>query len=263
MLQVTNLEVVYDEIIYAVKGVSLRLDQGGIVAVLGPNGSGKTSILRAIAGILKSQEGAITGGAIEYAGKRLNRLPPERIARLGLTLIPEGGGLFEDLTVQEHLQLALATSGRPEARSDLQRVWSWFPRLKDRLQTRAGYLSGGEQQMLALARVLLVRPAVLLMDEPCLGLAPLVVRELFGFLKRLNEEEKVSVLLVEQNAAMALSIASYGYVLENGRVVLDGPASQLLQDREVREYYLGTGQRERKRNYREAKHYKTRKRWLS
>lgn len=264
MLMVENLEVVYDEVISAVKGVSLELPPGQIVTVLGPNGSGKTSVLRAIAGVLKSQEGEITGGTIQFEGRRIDGEPPERISRLGIMLIPEGGGLFEDLTVQEHLQLVLVAGQRREdGQRDLQQVWEWFPGLKERLKTRAGYLSGGEQQMLALARALLIKPKVLLMDEPSLGLAPRVVMELFGFLERLNREEGVAILLVEQNAAMALAIADHGYILENGRIVLDGPAQELLHDKEVRHYYLGVGQEGKKRSYRDAKHYKTRKRWLS
>lgn len=260
MLQVENLEVVYDDVIYAVKGVSIKVEEGKVVAALGPNGSGKTTMLRAIAGILKSQDGEVTGGNIRFAGHDLIKYPPEKIRNLGLSLIPEHGGLFSDLTTEENLRLG-ATAGRKSA--SLDKVWEWFPRLHERAKVRAGYLSGGEQQMLALGRVLLSKPRLLMLDEPSLGLAPTVVQELFSFIQRLNKEEGVTILLVEQNAALTLGIADNGYILENGRIVLDGAAKDLLADKEVRQYYLGLGQESQKRSYRDAKHYKTRKRWLS
>lgn len=261
MLQVENLEVVYDNVIFAVKGVSIKVEEGKVVAALGPNGSGKTTMLRAIAGILKSQEGEITGGNVRFQGHDLSKLPPEKIRTLGLSLIPEHGGLFGDLTTEENLRLGAASVGRKSA--SLDKVWEWFPRLHERAKVRAGYLSGGEQQMLALGRVLLAKPKLLMLDEPSLGLAPTIVQELFSFIKRLNKEEGVTILLVEQNAALTLGIADYGYILENGRIVLDGKSTDLLADKEVRQYYLGLGQESQRRSYRDAKHYKTRKRWLS
>lgn len=261
MLQVENLEVVYDNVIFAVKGVSVKVAEGNIVAVLGPNGSGKTTMMRAIAGILKSQEGEITGGSIRFEGRDITKMPPEKIYKLGLSLIPEHGGLFSDLTTEENLRLAAAAVGRKD--TTLDKVWEWFPRLKERARIRSGYLSGGEQQMLALGRVLLAKPRLLMLDEPSLGLAPTVVQELFSFIQRMNREEGVTILLVEQNAALTLGIADYGYILENGRIVLDGPGPELLADKEVRQYYLGLGQESQRRSYRQAKHYKTRKRWLS
>lgn len=261
MLRLENLEVVYDGVIFAVKGVSIHVPEGKVVAALGPNGSGKTTTLRAIAGILKSQEGEVTGGTIRFEGRDINKLPPEKIHGLGLSLIPEHGGLFSDLTVEENLRLGAASAGRKGA--GLDKVWEWFPWLQKRARVRAGYLSGGEQQMLAMGRVLLAKPRLLMLDEPSLGLAPTIVKELFSFIQRLNKEEGVTILLVEQNAALTLGIADYGYILENGRIVLTGTATDLLADKEIRQYYLGLGQQSERRSYRDAKHYKTRKRWLS
>lgn len=263
MFKVQNLEVVYNDVIYAVKSSSVVVPDGKIVALLGPNGAGKTTILRAIAGILKSQAGEITGGEIELDGKVLNKVSPELIRASGVYLVPEGGGLFEDLTAEENLRLGLLGATGTEAREGLARAWEWFPNLKRRSKVRAGYLSGGEQQMLALARVRLAKPKILMLDEPSLGLAPLIVEELFSYIKRLNAEQGISILLVEQNAASALGIADYGYIMENGKIVMDAPASELIQDKEVREFYLGLGASASKRSYRDVKHYKRKKRWLS
>ncbi|TDA69707.1 MAG: ABC transporter ATP-binding protein [Clostridia bacterium] len=262
MLSIENIEVVYDEVIYAVKGVSVKVPDGQIVTLLGPNGAGKTSILRAMSGILKSREGEITGGNIFLDGQSIAGHPPEKVRRAGIYLIPEGGGLFEDLTVEENLRLGLLHS-RGDQADGLGKAWEWFPVLQQRAWVRAGYLSGGEQQMLALARALLARPKVLMLDEPSLGLAPLIVDELFGFIRKINEEEGISILLIEQNARRALAIASYGYIMENGKIVLDAPAGELLQDKEVKEFYLGFGQGSKRRSYRDVKHYKRTKRWLS
>lgn len=261
MLEVENLEVVYDNVISAVKGISIKVEEGNVVAALGPNGSGKTTMLRAIAGILKSQEGEITGGKVRFEGHDLSKLPPEKIRNLGLSLIPEHGGLFGDLTTEENLRLGAVSGGHKGV--SLDKVYEWFPRLHERAKVRAGYLSGGEQQMLALGRVLLAKPRMLMLDEPSLGLAPSVVQDLFSFIQRLNKEEGVTILLVEQNAALTLGIADYGYILENGRIVLDGASKELLADKEIRQYYLGLGQESQRRSYRDTKHYKTRKRWLS
>lgn len=266
MLLVENLEVVYNEVISAVKGISIKLPIGDIIAILGPNGSGKTSILRAIAGILKSQEGEITGGTVSLDGNQINGFPPEKVASLGIHLIPEGGGLFDDLTVLEHLRLAHSFSKAAKGKigdKSFEKVWDWFPRLKERAMIKAGYLSGGEQQILALSMVLIIKPRILLMDEPSIGLAPVIVKELFSFLQRLNADEKMTVLLVEQNAFMALDVAKHGYILENGIIVLDGPSADLLVDKQVQEYYLGVGDKGSRRSYKDVKHYKTKKRWLS
>ncbi len=266
MLSVENLELVYNKVITAVKGVSIKVPLGEITIILGPNGSGKTSILRAIAGILKSQEGEIYNGTISLEGRRIDGFSPERISAMGIRLVPEGAGLFEDLTVFEHLRLAhyLNRKGRGQDSQDgFESVWSWFPTLRERKKVKVGYLSGGEQQMVSLALVLVAKPRILIMDEPSIGLAPRIVRELFGFLQRLNADEKVTILLVEQNASLSLEIANHGYILENGKIVLDGPSRDLLNDRQVREYYLGIGNTEKKRSYRDVKHYKTRKRWLA
>lgn len=262
MLDVQNLEVVYDRVIFAVKGVSIRVPEGQIVAILGPNGSGKTTILRAVAGILKSQKGDVTYGKISFDGQTTTGLPPHRIRQKGLCLLPERGGLFDELTVEENLKLGgiLGSSGNwPQG---LEKAWTWFPRLRERRHLRSGYLSGGEQQMLALARALLSRPRLLMLDEPSLGLAPMIVDEIFRSIKRLNEEEKISILMVEQNAARALGLASYAYILENGKTVMDGPSKELAADKEIKEFYLGVGG-QGKRNYQNIKHYKRRKRWLS
>ena len=266
MLLVENLELIYNEIITAVKGVSIKVPIGEITIILGPNGSGKTSILRAIGGILKSQDGEITNGTISLEGHRIDGYTPEKISSLGVRLVPEGAGLFEDLTVFEHLRLAQYSnkSIQSKVKQDLfENVWAWFPTLKERKKIKVGYLSGGEQQMVSLAMVLVARPRILIMDEPSIGLAPIIVKELFGFLRRLNKEENVTILLVEQNAAISLGIANYGYILENGKIVLDGLACDLLNDKQVREYYLGIGDMEKKRSFRDVKHYKTRKRWLA
>lgn len=266
MLLIENLEIVYNEVITAIKGVSIKVPIGEITVILGPNGSGKTSILRAIGGILKSQDGEISNGTISLEGNRIDGYIPEKISSMGIRLVPEGAGLFEDLTVFEHLRLATYLNKNNQGKDNhdsYENVWNWFPSLKERRKTKVGYLSGGEQQMVSLALVLVARPRILIMDEPSIGLAPIIVKELFGFLRRLNKDENVTILLVEQNASVSLEIANHGYILENGKIVLDGSARDLLNDKQVREYYLGIGNMEKKRSFRDVKHYKTRKRWLS
>jgi branched-chain amino acid transport system ATP-binding protein len=260
MLRVSGLEVVYHGVARVVSGLSLEVPGGAIVALLGPNGAGKTTVLRAITGLLPIHEGRITKGSIELDGARLDGLPPERIVRRGLVQVMEGRRIFIELTVEENL-LAGTWAAAPGWQQDLERMYAQFPRLAERRRQTAGLLSGGEQQMLAIGRALLARPRVLLLDEPSLGLSPKLTEEVAALIAGIRERG-VSVLLVEQNAQMALALASHGYILENGKVVLDGPAAELREDPDVREFYLGMGG-EGRRNYRHVKRYARRKRWLS
>jgi branched-chain amino acid transport system ATP-binding protein len=264
LLVLNNLEVVYHHAVQVLKGLSLSVPEGKVVALLGSNGAGKTTALKAISGLLPLEDGAITDGAVLLGGEPLRGLLPHQIARRGVAQVREGRHVFEELTVEENL--LCATYARPPgagpARADLERVYARFPLLAARRRQRGGYLSGGEQQMLAMGRALVARPRVMLLDEPSLGLSPVLVEEVFGIVERLNREEGTTILLVEQNAHMALRVASHGYVMEGGKVVLDGPVERLRQDRDVQEFYLGRRGAHRK-SYREVKHYKRRKRWLS
>jgi len=260
VLRVSGLEVVYHSVARVVSGVSLEVPDGAIVALLGPNGAGKTTVLRAITGLLAIHDGRITKGTIELGATRLDGLAPERIVRHGLVQVMEGRRIFIELTVEENL--LAGTYGRSDDwRVDLEAMYAQFPRLAERRRQTAGLLSGGEQQMLAIGRALLVRPKVLLLDEPSLGLSPKLTEDVAQLIKSIGERG-VSVLLVEQNAQMALSLARHGYILENGKVVLDGTAAELREDPDVREFYLGMGGAGRK-NYRDVKRYARRKRWLS
>ncbi len=267
MLRLTNVEVLYDRSILVLRGVSFEVPQGGIVALLGSNGAGKSTTLKAISGILGPERGAVTTGAIEFQGSqgsiRIDQREPEEIVRLGIAQVMEGRRVFEHLTAEENL-LAGAHTRRDvgEIRRDLGLVYEYFPRLADRRRATAGYLSGGEQQMLAIGRGLMSRPKMMLLDEPSLGLAPLLVEEIFAIIRRLNEKEGVTVLLVEQNAAMALTIAGHGYIMESGRIVLDGPAEMLSHNEDIKEFYLGLSEVGARRSYRDVKHYRRRKRWL-
>jgi branched-chain amino acid transport system ATP-binding protein len=268
VLRLTNVEVLYDRSILVLRGVSFEVPQGGIVALLGSNGAGKSTTLKAISGILGPERGAVTTGSIEFQGPagsiRIDRREPEEIVRLGIAQVMEGRRVFEHLTAEENL-LAGAHTRRDlrEIRRDLGLVYEYFPRLADRRRATAGYLSGGEQQMLAIGRGLMSRPKMMLLDEPSLGLAPLLVDEIFGIIRRLNEKEGVTVLLVEQNAAMALTIARHGYIMENGRIVLDGPAEVLRHNEDIKEFYLGLSEVGARKSYRDVKHYRRRKRWLA
>jgi branched-chain amino acid transport system ATP-binding protein len=259
-LEVANLEVVYHSVLLVLKGVSLRVPAGAIVALLGPNGAGKTTTLRAVAGLLGVQEGRVTKGRVCWQGESLLDRSPDAVVKGGIAHVMEGRRILADLTVEDNLRAGGHTLPRGAVREGLERAWERFPALADRRRIRAGYLSGGEQQMLAIARALMARPKLLLMDEPSLGLAPRIVAEV-GQLIRSIHEEGVGVLLVEQNAALALALASYGYVLENGRIVLDGPSDALADNPDIREFYLGMG-REGHRSYRAVKHYRRKKRWL-
>ncbi len=264
LLAVNGIEVIYDHVILVLKGVSLQVPEGGIVALLGANGSGKSTTLKAISGLLRTERGDVTKGSIELAGEPVHRLAPDAVVRRGVVQVMEGRRVFEHLTVDENL-LTGAYSRRDgvAARRDLDLVYTYFPRLAERRGARAGYISGGEQQMLAIGRALMARPRLMLLDEPSMGLAPMLVAEIFEIVSRLNREERVAVLLAEQNATVALKYAQYGYVMETGRIVLDGDARTISDNEDIKEFYLGlTGVGQRK-SYRDVKHYRRRKRWLS
>jgi len=263
MLQVNNIEVIYNKVILVLKGLSLEVPQGQIVALLGANGAGKTTTLKAISGLLKPEDGEVTDGSIVFEGVEIHDMDAEDIVRLGIFQVMEGRRVFEHLTAEENLMAGAYTRPGREFREDLERVYHYFPRLKERRHSRAGYLSGGEQQMLAIGRALMARPKLMLLDEPSLGLAPLLVREIFRIVQRINQEEGTTILLVEQNANLALQIADYAYIMENGRIVLDGTPEVLRENADVREFYLGLTEVGQRKSYREVKHYKRRKRWLS
>lgn len=264
MLKVNNIEVVYSDVILVLRGVSLEVGEGQIVALLGANGAGKSTTLKAISGLLHTQQGEVTRGNVEFMGERIDRLYPEAIVRHGVVQVHEGRPLFRHLTVEENLRSGALFRGTSGAalRDDLDRVYDYFPRLKEFRQRTSGYLSGGEQQMVVIGRALMAHPRLMLLDEPSLGLAPLLVQGIFEIIKRINKESGVSILLVEQNANVALQAADYAYVMENGRIVLDGPAEQLAQNADIKEFYLGLTAVGERKSYREVKHYKRRKRWL-
>jgi branched-chain amino acid transport system ATP-binding protein len=256
--------VIYDHVILVLKGVSLTMREGAITTLLGANGAGKTTTLKAISGLLRSERGEVTRGAIELRGERIDRLAPHEIVQRGIVQVFEGRRVFEHLTTEENL--IAGAHVRPEmraVRAGLERVYGYFPRLGERRDVRAGYLSGGEQQMLAIGRALMSGPQVMLLDEPSLGLAPMLVEEIFGIVREMRERERLTVLLVEQNATLALAIAEYGYVMENGRIVLDGSAEVLRENADIKEFYLGLTEVGARKSYRDVKHYKRRKRWLS
>ncbi|MEI6159015.1 MAG: ABC transporter ATP-binding protein [Roseococcus sp.] len=260
LLQVNNIEVVYNDVILVLRGLSLDVPKGEIIALLGANGAGKSTTLKAISGLLKTEEGKVTRGDIRFAGERIDGIDPHMIVRRGIFQVMEGRRIIADMTCIENLRLGAFTRSDGEVKQDIERVFDYFPRLKERTGL-AGYLSGGEQQMLAIGRALMARPKLILMDEPSMGLSPLLVKEVFGIIRRINRELGVTILLVEQNARMALSVASFGYVMEQGKVVLDGPAASLMDNEDVKEFYLGGHGAERK-SFRDIKSYKRRKRWL-
>ena len=263
MLAVNNIEVIYDHVILVLKGVSLEVPAGGIVTLLGANGAGKTTTLKAISNLLGTERGAVTKGSIVFRGTRVDRLTPAALVSRGVVQVMEGRHCFQHLTVEENLLTGAYTRrvSRAELKDDLERVYGYFPRLKDRRASLAGYTSGGEQQMTAIGRALMARPRMILLDEPSMGLAPQLVEEIFEIVKALNEQERVSILLAEQNTNIALRYADYGYILENGRVVMDGEAKSLAANEDVKEFYLGIGG-EGRRSFRDVKHYRRRKRWL-
>ena len=264
MLNVNNIEVIYDDVILVLKGLSIEVKEGQIVALLGANGAGKTTTLKAISGLLKVEEGEVTGGSIEFLGRRINGMEPEKIVRMGIFQVMEGRCVFENLTVYENLMAATRTrKSRNEIRERYDMVMHYFPALKPLRHRLAGYLSGGEQQMLVIGRALMAQTRLMMLDEPSLGLSPILVAEIFNILKRLNQEQKITMLLVEQNAHLALSIAEHGYVMENGKIVLDDTVDKLKENEDIKMFYLGLTEMGTKRSYRDAKFYKRRKRWLT
>jgi branched-chain amino acid transport system ATP-binding protein len=264
LLTVNNVEVIYDHVILVLKGVSLIILEGGIVALLGANGAGKSTTLKAISNLLHVERGEVTKGSIEFLGTRIDRAEAAALVRRGIVQVMEGRRIFEHLTVEENLRTGAYTRRNSHAiGGDLERVYHYFPRLRERRSVKGGYVSGGEQQMLAIGRALMARPKLMLLDEPSMGLAPMLVQEIFDIVVRLNREEQVAILLAEQNAAMALRVVQYGYVMENGRIVLEGEAKMLRENEDVKEFYLGLTGVGQRRSYRDVKHYRRRKRWLS
>jgi branched-chain amino acid transport system ATP-binding protein len=261
MLSVNGIEVIYNHVILVLKGVSLTVREGGIVALLGANGAGKTTTLRAVSNLLKGERGEVTKGYIEYMGERIERLTPSDLVKRGVVQVMEGRRCFAHLSVEENLLTGAYTRSGAETASGLERVYEYFPRLKQRRGSLSGYTSGGEQQMTAIGRALMTRPKMILLDEPSMGLAPQLVEEIFEIVKSLNQKERVSFLLAEQNTNIALKYADYGYILENGRVVMDGEGRSLAQNEDVKEFYLGFSSGGRK-SFRDVKSYRRRKRWL-
>jgi len=264
LLEVNNIEVIYNHVILVLKGVSLSVPKGGITALLGGNGAGKTTTLKAISNLLHSERGLVTKGSIIYRGIAIDSLSPEQLVKKGVIQVMEGRHCFEHLTIEDNLMTGAYTrrDGKAAVNRDLEMVYKYFPRLRDRRKSLAGYTSGGEQQMCAIGRALMANPETILLDEPSMGLAPQLVEEIFEIVKRLNEEEGVSFLLAEQNTNIALRYAHYGYILESGRVVMDGAADELRNNPDVKEFYLGVSEGS-KRSFRDGKNYKRRKRWLS
>jgi branched-chain amino acid transport system ATP-binding protein len=263
MLKLNNIEVTYLNVIRVLHGVSLTVPDGAIITLLGANGAGKSTTLKAISGLLHVEEGEVTDGSIEWNDVRIDKKNPEDIGKLGIVQALEGRRVFGHLTAEENLMVgAFNRRNRNEINRDIEMVYDYFPRLRDLRKNTAGYLSGGEQQMLVIGRAMMATPKLMMLDEPSLGLAPMLVEEIYEIIKRFNDEQKTSVLIVEQNVRVALSIAHYGYVMENGRIVLDGDADFLKNNEDVKEFYIGLSAMGDKKNYREIKHYKRRKRWL-
>ena len=260
MLALNNVEVIYDDVILVLRGLSLAVPEGKIVALLGSNGAGKSTTLKAVTGLLPSEHGEVTDGTVTFGGQDITKVDAAERVKLGMSLCMEGRHVFEHLTVAENLTAGAYT--QKDTGSDLDMVYEFFPKLADMRNRVAGYLSGGEQQMLAIGRALMARPQLLMLDEPSLGLAPMLVKEIFGYIKRLNVEQGLTVLVVEQNARRALEVADHGYIMEQGRIVLEGPAKDLRENPDVKEFYLGLGEEGGRKSYRDVKHYKRRKRWL-
>jgi branched-chain amino acid transport system ATP-binding protein len=263
MLEVKNIEVAYMKVIQVLRGVSLEVDEGKLVTLLGANGAGKTTALKAISGMLKTEEGEVTDGSIEFEGKRIDGYGPETIAAMGISQAMEGRRVLEHLSVEENLFVgAYCRKDRAGVKKDLELVFDYFPKIKLLRQRTSGYLSGGEQQMLVIGRALMARPRLMLLDEPSLGLAPLVVEDIYRIIDRIRADQKMAILLVEQNAIAALGIADEGYVMENGRIVMGGPADKLRDNEDIKEFYLGLSAIGSRKSYREVKHYRRKKRWL-
>ena len=263
MLTLNNVEVIYNDVILVLKGMSMEVPEGKVIGLLGSNGAGKSTTLKAISGLLKPEDGEVTDGSIEFLGQAIQHHDAADIVRMGIFQVMEGRRVFEHLTVEENLLAGGYTRINRLASSDVDLVYNYFPRLKERRHQTAGYLSGGEQQMLAIGRALMARPKLMMLDEPSLGLAPLLVHEIFSIVQRINKEQGTTILLVEQNANLTLSVADYAYIMENGRIVLDGYPDDLRQNADVREFYLGLTEVGQRKSYRDVKHYKRRKRWLS
>lgn len=264
ILSIKNIEVIYDHVILVLKGVSLDVPKGGIVALLGANGAGKTTTIKSISNILKTERGEVTKGSISFEGNEIQDLSPTELVKRGVVQVMEGRHCFEHLTVEENLLTGayIRKDGRKAVADDLEKVYEYFPRLKERRKSQAGYTSGGEQQMTAVGRALMAKPKLILLDEPSMGLAPQLVEEIFEIVKSLNEKEGVTFLLAEQNVSVALRYATYGYILENGRVVMDGEAKALSENEDVKEFYLGLSDGDKK-SFRDVKQYRRRKRWLA
>ena len=262
-LSIQNVEVVYNNVILVLRGITLQVKPGQAVSLLGPNGAGKSTALKAVSGLLKSELGEVTRGQILWGGERMDTQSAEEIVRKGLIQVIEGRLLFRHLTVEENLRVGgMVYRGGRHIKEDLERVYHYFPRLRDLSRRVSGYLSGGEGQMLVIGRAMMAHPQLLMLDEPSLGLAPMLVKEIFQIIADINKQEGMSALIVEQNARAALELTDYGYVMENGRIVLDGPAEQLRENEDIKEFYLGLNQAGGRKSYREVKHYKRRKRWL-
>jgi len=264
ILKLNNIEVMYHEVILVLKGVSIEVPQGGIVALLGANGAGKSTTLKSISGLLKHEDGEVTDGSIEFMGEKIHHLYAEEIAKRGIFQIIEGRRVFEHLTVEENLRVGAHLSGSGSAAKErLEMVYNYFPRLKERQNVLAGFTSGGEQQMTVIGRALMAQPKLMLLDEPSMGLAPLLIKEIFDIITRLNKEEKIPLLLVEQNVKLALTVAPYAYVLENGRLVMHDTSERLKENPDIRDFYLGLSDIGERKSFRNVKHYKRRKRWLT
>jgi len=265
ILKINNIEVKYHEVILVIKGVSIKVPKGGIVALLGANGAGKSTTLKAVSGLLKHEDGEITDGSIEFMGERIDRKRAEKIAKMGIVQVIEGRRVFEHLTVEQNLKVGahMKKKGGRSIKDGLEMVYNYFPRLKEKRNETAGFISGGEQQMTVVGRALMTSPKLILLDEPSMGLAPLLIHEIFNIITRLNQEEKISILLVEQNAKLALNVAPYAYVIENGRIVMDDTAEKLRQNPDIKDFYLGIKDRGGRKSFRDIKHYKRRKRWLT
>jgi branched-chain amino acid transport system ATP-binding protein len=264
ILKINNIEVMYHEVILVLKGVSIDVPVGGIVALLGANGAGKSTTLKSISGLLKHEDGEVTDGSIEFMGERIHHLPAEEIARRGIFQVIEGRKVFEHLTVEQNLRVGAHLRGRGSAtKNRLEMVYHYFPRLVERRHVLAGYISGGEQQMTVIGRTLMAQPKLILLDEPSMGLAPLLIKEIFDIITRLNREEHIPLLLVEQNVKLALTVAPYAYVLENGRLVMHDTSDKLKENPDIRDFYLGLSDIGERKSFRQVKHYKRRKRWLA
>lgn len=260
LLTLNNVEVIYDDVILVLRGLSLSVPEGKVIALLGSNGAGKSTTLKAVSGLLPSERGEVTDGSVTFAGEDITKMDAAERVRRGMSLCMEGRHVFQHLTIAENLVAGAYT--RKDSSADLDLVYEFFPKLADMRNRISGYLSGGEQQMLAIGRALMARPKLLMLDEPSLGLAPLLVQEIFGYIKRLNVEQGLTVLVIEQNARRALEIADHGFIMEQGRIVLEGPAAELSENPDVKEFYLGLGEEGGRKSYRDVKHYKRRKRWL-